>query len=94
MVDEGRKRVRVVVTGHVQGVWYRGSMQQEARRLGLAGWVRNVPDGSVEAVVEGPAAGVGEILRWCRSGPAGARVADVTRYDEPLEGLTDFRIAR
>jgi acylphosphatase len=67
-------RAHVIVSGRVQGVWYRASTRDMARRLALAGWVRNLPDGDVEAVFEGPRERVEEAISWCRRGPAGARV--------------------
>jgi acylphosphatase len=70
-------RAALVIRGRVQGVWYRGSMQEEAARLGLAGWVRNRPDGSVEAEAEGEPAVVEALVTWARRGPRGARVSDV-----------------
>jgi acylphosphatase len=73
-----RERVRLVVTGRVQGVWYRASLQREARRLQVAGWVRNRHDGAVEAEVEGAPDAIAELVAWARLGPAGAEVSDVT----------------
>jgi acylphosphatase len=70
-------RVHLSVSGRVQGVWYRGSMQDEATRLGLAGWVRNRPDGTVEAEVEGSPDAVEALIAWARRGPRGAHVEDV-----------------
>ena len=77
-------RVRLLVRGRVQGVWYRASTRGEARRLGLRGWVRNLADGRVEAVAEGDDRSVTSLIAWCRRGPDGARVeaVDVTR-EEP-----------
>ncbi len=83
-----RKRVRI--HGRVQGVWFRGSTQQRARALGLAGWVRNCADGSVEAVFEGSADRVAAAIAFCGDGPPAARVARVDVQDEPAEGLRDF----
>ena len=71
-------RAHVVVHGRVQGVWYRGSMLEEAERLRLGGWVRNRPDGTVEAEIEGDRADVDAMIAWARHGPPGARVADVS----------------
>ena len=68
---------RVVVTGRVQGVWYRGWTVEQARARGLVGWVRNRRDGAVEALFAGPAADVEAMIAACREGPPAARVADV-----------------
>ena len=70
-------RARARVRGLVQGVYYRASTVESAERLGVSGWVRNCPDGSVELEAEGPTAAVEALLAWCRTGPAGARVAGV-----------------
>ena len=85
-------RRRVVVRGRVQGVWFRGSTEAEARAAGVAGWVRNRPDGSVEAVFEGPPEAVERLLAFCRRGPRAARVDTVEEVEEAPEGLTDFRV--
>jgi acylphosphatase len=90
-MSEGiRKRVRAF--GRVQGVWFRGATQRRARSLGVAGWVRNCADGSVEAVFEGPPARVAAVVAFCREGPPGARVDRVEVSDEEPEGLTAFDI--
>ncbi len=70
-------RVRILVAGRVQGVFFRQSAVDEARRLGVRGWVRNVPDGRVEAEAEGEREHVEALLRWCGRGPPGALVDDV-----------------
>lgn len=67
-------RLGLVIIGRVQGVWFRASMQREARRLGLRGWVRNRPDGAVEAEADGPAEAVEHLVAWAHQGPPGARV--------------------
>ena len=74
---DGAARARIVVTGIVQGVAYRQSTAMEARRLLLAGWVRNLPDGRVEAMAEGPRARVEALVAWCWRGPPAARVSGV-----------------
>ena len=86
------RRVRLIVSGRVQGVWYRGSMEHEAVRLGVAGWVKNRPDGNVEAVAEGAPAAIEALIGWCRKGPPAARVADVAVHDEPVQGLKGFHV--
>ena len=79
------------IHGRVQGVWYRASAQAEASRLGLAGWVRNRSDGSVEALVAGPAPALDQLVAWARRGPPAARVAEVNweAVEPPTE--TGFR---
>jgi len=76
--SDGIVRARLVVRGRVQGVWFRGATQEEARRLAVAGWVRNRHDGAVEAEVEGTRAAVEALIAWARRGPSAARVTDVT----------------
>ena len=72
--DKALKRLVIVVSGRVQGVWFRASTREEALLLGLRGWVRNLPDGRVEAVAEGAEPALGRLLAWCEVGPPGARV--------------------
>jgi len=88
------KRVRVVVAGDVQGVGYRWSTRGQAAALGLAGWVRNRPDGRVEAAFEGPAEAVDAMVAWCRTGPRWATVSGVDVVEEPPEGDEGFEIVR
>jgi acylphosphatase len=83
---------RVTLRGEVQGVAFRYHCEQEARRLGVRGWVRNEPDGSVTAYLEGRHDSVEELLDWCREGPSDARVYSLDEETvEPL-GATDFRV--
>jgi acylphosphatase len=80
-------RAHVVVRGHVQGVFFRAEARDRARSLGLAGWVRNQPDGSVEAVFEGPRERVESMVAWCEHGPRGAKVTSAgVRWEEPCGG--------
>jgi acylphosphatase len=76
-------RAHVIIHGRVQGVWFRQSTKEEADRLGVTGWVRNLPDRSVEAVFEGEKKKVEEIVGWCHRGPAGADVSSVDVSWEP-----------
>ena len=89
-----RVRRRVVVHGRVQGVFFRSSTQDEANRAGVDGWVRNLPDGSVEAVFEGTAEAVEQLVDFCRRGPQWAEVTGVDVRDQALEGARGFRIRR
>ena len=84
--------VRVVVSGRVQGVNFRWYTLQQAERLGVHGWVRNLPDGRVEAVIEGGAAAVDGLVAWMHQGPPSARVDDVTVEAVTPAGLDGFRI--
>ena len=81
-----------MVRGHVQGVFFRDSTAQRARSRGVAGWVRNRPDGAVEAVFEGDADAVESMVRFCRSGPSSADVEDVEVDEESPEDLSGFEV--
>lgn len=85
-VMESRQAVRGWVSGRVQGVAYRASFKREAERLGVSGWVRNLPDGRVEFLASGTGAAVEELLGWARGGPAFARVDELhsERSDESV----------
>jgi acylphosphatase len=85
-------RRRVIVRGRVQGVWFRGSTEAQAQAAGVCGWVRNRPDGSVEAAFEGAADCVEALVAFCRRGPRHARVVSVELFDEAPEGLRGFRV--
>jgi acylphosphatase len=78
------------ITGHVQGVGFRYSMQREAARIGVNGWVRNRRDGSVEAMVQGNEEAVAAITSWARRGPLGAQVTNVNVSDATPETSTSF----
>lgn len=84
-------RVRVLVSGRVQGVFFRASTAHEARARDIAGWVRNRPGGEVEAVFQGTPEDVAAMISWCRIGPPAARVDAVEVTDEMVDtGLRDF----
>ena len=86
-------RIHMVITGRVQGVWYRASTQREAQALGVVGWVRNCADGDVEVVGEGPRPALEALLAWCRNGPPMAHVEDVrVRWEAPLDQTQDFQV--
>ena len=85
-------RYRVLVSGRVQGVFFRDTCRRLALAHGVSGWVRNVPDGQLEAVFEGRAEDVDRLVEWAHHGPSRAMVAHVAVQAEPPEGLTTFVI--
>jgi len=86
-------RTRLIVHGRVQGVGFRWATVERARRLGLAGWARNLPDGSVEVVAEGPADTVEALRTWCEHGPPSARVTRIEETAAPSDVLAGtFRV--
>lgn len=85
-------RFRVIVHGRVQGVWFRASTQRAAEELGVAGWVRNLPDGGVEAVFEGPDDRVAQAVAWAQRGPERALVTAFEEFSESPEGLVGFEV--
>lgn len=85
-------RVRVRVHGRVQGVFFRDSCRREAFRRGVAGWVRNADDGTVEAVFEGQAADVEAMCRWCQAGPEQAEVERVETENQPPTRAGGFTV--
>jgi acylphosphatase len=92
MSGEPLSRVRVFVEGRVQGVNFRYGAYREAGRLGVSGWARNLPDGRVEAVYEGPHGAVEEMLEWTRHGPEQARVTGLAIHDEEPRDERGFGI--
>jgi acylphosphatase len=87
------ERAHVYVSGQVQGVFFRDSTREKAQQLGLNGWVRNLPDGRVEALFEGPSERVREMVRWCEQGPSQAEVKNVETEFEASEGdLASFEV--
>lgn len=87
------KSVRVRIRGRVQGVGFRMAAYDFALALGIKGWVRNMPDGSVEALLQGSPAQVERMIDWCRTGPRLARVDNVELSENPGEICRDFSIA-
>jgi acylphosphatase len=90
--SKDRCRRRVLVTGRVQNVWFRATTAKHALRAGVAGWVRNLDDGRVEAVLEGSPEAVQEAIDFCSRGPEMARVDRIEVIEESPEGLDGFQI--
>jgi acylphosphatase len=90
-VTEATRR-HVWISGRVQGVWFRESCREQAQALGLTGWVRNLADGRVEAVFEGPPMAVDRVVAWCRRGPRHADVDSVDAVTEATIGESGFRV--
>jgi acylphosphatase len=86
-------RKRVVVNGRVQGVFFRDTTRRRAEAAAVAGWIRNTPEGAVEAVFEGEPAAVEELVEFCRRGPSRAEVTSVEVEEEQPEGLTGFEVS-
>jgi acylphosphatase len=87
-------RAHVLISGKVQGVYYRANTRDTARERGVNGWVRNLTDGRVEAAFEGPPAAVDSMVAWCQEGPPAARVDDVDVTFEKFCGLSGFEVRR
>ncbi|HOJ14562.1 MAG TPA: acylphosphatase [Deltaproteobacteria bacterium] len=87
------KAFRLTIRGRVQGVWYRATARETAQGLGIRGWVRNAEDGSVEAHIQGDDESLERMIRWCRTGPPGARVEEVLVEEaEPVDEYRSFSI--
>lgn len=90
-----KKRVRLFISGRVQGVYYRANTCEAARRLGLTGWARNLPDGRVEVLAEGEEEQINQLISWCHKGPPGAIVRNVEVHWEEYRGeFAGFAIIR
>jgi acylphosphatase len=88
-----KSSVHVLISGRVQGVFFRANTKQQAEMLGLSGWVRNTRDGKVEAIFEGEEEGVNQILKWCYRGPSLSKVEKVdVKKQEPTNEYDDFSI--
>ena len=92
MTDHERTRAHVFVSGRVQGVYYRASTRERAREAGVDGWVRNLDDGRVEAVFEGPEGAVDTMIEWCETGSRAAEVEAVDVTIESPEGVEGFEV--
>ncbi len=88
-----RRRLHVLISGRVQGVFFRAATREHATRLGLRGWVRNLPDGRVEALFEGEEKHLAGMLDWCHQGPPGSLPEEIeSRWEKEGGELTGFRI--
>ncbi len=86
-------RVHLVITGHVQGVWFRANTQKKAKALDLKGWIKNLPDGRVETIFEGEKEKINQIIEWCKKGPSFAMVDDVKiHWETPVGEFNTFTI--
>lgn len=90
--DEPRIRVRIVVSGRVQGVFFRASARDQAERLGIGGFARNQPDGSVLIEAEGPSGAVERFREWCTIGPTRANVQDIDVTPIAIRGEREFTV--
>ena len=87
------RHVRLLISGRVQGVWFRASTREVATNLGLRGWVRNRPDGRVEVTAQGPDSQVESLIEWCREGPPGSQVGRVEVFEvEPTDTAATFEV--
>lgn len=89
-----KKHLKLKITGKVQGVWYRASLQKEAQKLAVTGFVKNVPDGSVYAEVEGDHLLLKQLVDWCWRGPELARVSHVFVEEGSIRGFSSFEVDR
>ncbi|MFP4039587.1 MAG: acylphosphatase [Desulfosudaceae bacterium] len=90
---ENNTRIHAIIKGRVQGVFFRSETRKQAEARGVTGWVRNLPDGSVEAVFEGKPEAVEKVVKWCQQGPPAAQVARVDTSESPASGeFTSFDV--
>jgi acylphosphatase len=87
-----KQNYRIVIQGNVQGVGFRFHTRKEAQKLGITGWVKNQPDGTVLIDAEGEIKNLGVFVAWCHKGPALARVHDVDVTEEPVKGYENFDV--
>ncbi len=86
-------RAHLIISGRVQGVWYRASARDEARNIGLVGWVKNLHNGNVEAVAEGSKESIEQFIRWCHEGPPHAKVKEVqVDWQDPTGEFREFGV--
>ena len=89
------KRVHLIITGRVQGVWYRSYTKDKAQKIGLTGWIRNLENGDVEAIFEGEEKAIEEMIVWCYSGSPLAEIDDIqTMYEKFSDEFEEFTIQK
>jgi acylphosphatase len=94
-MNEDLARVSLIIIGRVQGVFFRASALEQAQSLSLTGWVKNLPDGSIELVAEGPRYALDQLVQWCHHGPPDARVEEVfPRWSKQTAEFRTFVILR
>ena len=87
------RRIRLIISGKVQGVFFRVSLRDQARDLGISGWARNNPDGTVEALIEGEPGKVDQIINWCWNGPPDAIVENISKREDSADlNMSSFEI--
>ena len=94
MIMDDIKTMHLVVSGKVQGVFFRASCVDAARKSGISGWVRNMPDGRVEIIASGTHTHIDEFVKWCGHGPSGARVDDLQVEEKAFQSFENFTILR
>lgn len=93
MVKPLKARAHIIIEGRVQGVFYRSNTKKMADKLGVKGWIRNLPDGRVEAVFEGEKEDIKKLLSWCWVGPPGAKVTNIeVEWEDYVEEFKEFSI--
>ena len=86
-------QAHLIISGKVQGVFYRASCQEAAQGLGLTGWVKNLPAGEVEVLAQGEKEKIEKLIEWCKKGPAGARVSSVeVKWENILNNSSSFEV--
>lgn len=88
------KTVHLVISGRVQGVFFRATAQQVAEKMQIMGWIKNTPDGEVEVLAEGSEEQVNQFIGWCKTGPPKARVISVDITEKEFQNLSRFRVLR
>ncbi len=94
IIFEFVKSIKLIIHGHVHGVFYRQSTMEKANAFGIKGTVRNCDDGTVEIIAEGPEENLNKLIAWCHKGPPRAKVTHIDIHEQPLKNYTGFTISR